>query len=61
MVSEAQKRAKKKWEQKNKERTLYISNRSAARSFIRNRATEDDLHDLAQMIDDKLKNFEKKF
>jgi hypothetical protein len=52
--TEAQKKATKKWNDANKAHRNYLSSRGAARSFIRNKATEDDLLELRKMIDDKL-------
>jgi len=52
--TEAKKAANKRWNEKNKERTRYISTRSAARSFIKNRATEEDLHELSALIQARL-------
>ena len=43
-----------KWAEKNKERRSYLSSRSSARSFIRNKATPEDLLELSKMIDEKL-------
>ena len=54
-VSEAQKRASRKWERKNKSRRQYINRRSAARNFIKKEATEEDLDELRTL----LKNREK--
>ena len=51
----AQQRATKKWNEKNKERRNYLSKRSAARSFIRNNATKDDLLELKELIEENLK------
>lgn len=42
--------ANKKWQEKNKERAKYLSNRSRARSFIKNQAELDDLAELEQLI-----------
>lgn len=53
--TETQKKATKKWNDANKAHRNYLSSRGAARSFIRNKATEDDLLDLRKMIDKKLK------
>ena len=47
----AQQRATKKWNKKNKERRNYLSKRSAARSFIRNHATQEDLLELKEIIE----------
>lgn len=54
-VSEAQKKANKKWDEKNKARKLYINKRSTARSFIKKLATSDDLDELQQLIDERRK------
>lgn len=53
-TSEAQKKANAKWIEKNKERRSYLSSRSSARSFIRNKATKEDLLELKEMIEEKL-------
>lgn len=53
-VSEAQKRASAKWEAQNREHRNYLSKRSSARGFIRNKATQEDLLELRDMIDEKL-------
>ena len=53
-VSEAQKRANAKWEAQNREHRNYLSKRSSARGFIRNKATQEDLLELRDMIDEKL-------
>lgn len=42
--------ANKKWQEKNKERAKYLSSRSVARSFIRNKATIEDLEEFKQLI-----------
>ena len=56
--TEAQKKATKKWNDANKAHRNYLSSRGAARSFIRNKATEDDLLELRKMIVDKLNKME---
>ena len=58
MVSEKDKRerqreADKRWIEKNKEHRRYLSQRGAARSFIRNHATEEDLKELEKIIAEK--------
>lgn len=53
-TSEAQKRANAKWDSENRERRNYLSKRSSARGFIRNKATKEDLLELKEMIDEKL-------
>ena len=42
--------ADKRWNEKNKERRNYLGQRSSARSFIRNRATLEDLEELEELI-----------
>lgn len=54
-LSEAQKKANKKWNKHNKKRVLYLNARSAARGFIRKRATADDLEELLKLIDERKK------
>lgn len=52
-MTEAQQKATKKWNQKNREHRNYLSKRSSARSFIRNHATMDDLNELEEIIKEK--------
>ncbi|HHY72307.1 MAG TPA: hypothetical protein GX497_03600 [Bacillus bacterium] len=42
--------ANKKWQEKNKEHAKYLSDRSRARSFIRNLATLDDIEEFREML-----------
>lgn len=56
MVSDAQKRAKKKWDDKNKEKNRIYRYRSYARKYVRDIASQDDLLELRKMIDEKLNN-----
>lgn len=42
--------ANKKWQEKNKEHSNYLKSRSAARSFIKNKSTEEDLVELEEFI-----------
>lgn len=50
----SQQKADKKWAEKNRERRNYLSKRSAARSFINNNATHEDLLELKQLIENRL-------
>lgn len=52
---EQQMEADKRWAEKNKEHRRYLSARGAARSFIRNRATLEDLEELRGMIEEREK------
>ena len=54
-ASDSQRRATKKWENKNKEYANYLKSRSSAKSFIRNKATDEDLKELELLISEKLK------
>ena len=54
-LSLSQKKASKKWNEKNREHRSYLASRSSARSFIRNKATLDDLLELEQLINDRRK------
>lgn len=55
-TSESQTRANKKWAENNKEYSSYLRSRSSARSFIRNKATLDDLKELEQLILERKNN-----
>ncbi|MCR1953167.1 hypothetical protein NSA50_19465 [Clostridium sp. DSM 100503] len=54
-ISEARERANKKWNESNKEHMNYLRSRSSARSFIRNKATLEDLEELEQLIAERRK------
>lgn len=54
-VSESQKRAQKKYDEKNREKRTYLSQRSTSRGFIRNKATLEDLEELAELIEERKK------
>ena len=56
MISEAQKKAKRKWDSKNKDKNRIYRYRSYARKFVRDIASQDDLLELRKMIDEKLNN-----
>ncbi|HAJ9508826.1 TPA: hypothetical protein U0G80_002228 [Listeria monocytogenes] len=49
-TSDAQLKANKNWQEKNKEHANYLKSRSAARSFIKNKATLEDLKELEKLI-----------
>lgn len=50
MTTEAQDRATKKWKEKNRDRQRIYQNRSAARRFIREMASLEDLEELKGLI-----------
>ncbi|OOM16743.1 hypothetical protein [Clostridium saccharobutylicum] len=55
-TSEAQTKANKKWAENNKEYSSYLRSRSSARSFIRNKATLEDIEELRKLIEEREKN-----
>lgn len=50
---ESQKKAKKNWEEKNRDHASYLKSRSSARSFIRNKASFEDLEELENLIKER--------
>lgn len=50
---ERQREADKRWIEKKRKHRTYLSQRSSARSFIRNHATEEDLKELEKIIEEK--------
>ncbi|MBS4761702.1 hypothetical protein KG089_03120 [Carnobacteriaceae bacterium zg-ZUI252] len=42
--------ANKRWNEKNREHRNYLNDRSKARNFIRNKATQEDLNELKVLI-----------
>lgn len=46
----AQTEANKKWQEKNKERAKYLSDRSRARSFLKNRVTIEDIEEFEEIL-----------
>lgn len=55
--TKAQKEASRKWNEKNRAHRSYLSARSSARGFIRNKATLEDLKELQSLIDERMKEF----
>ena len=53
MLTEAQKRAKQKYIENNRERTNYINDRSKAKNFILKKATKEDLEELEELIKER--------
>ena len=54
-TKEAQAAADKRWAERNREHKNYLSRRSNARGFIQNLATTEDLEELKERIEKKLK------
>jgi hypothetical protein len=48
-LTDAQVRAKKNWDDKNREHSSYLKSRSSAKSFIRNKATLEDLEEIDKL------------
>lgn len=59
MVTEAKKRANKKWNDKNKERMTYIRRRSDSKNFILKLATEEDLEKTIEYVNQRKKELKK--
>ena len=55
MVSEAQRRANKKWNDKHKEESRIYRYRSYARKYVRDIASKEDLAELQQLINERIK------
>lgn len=55
----AQTEANKKWQEKNKERAKYLSDRSRARSFLKNRVSEEDLAEFEEILKNRRKELNK--
>ena len=53
-TSEAQLKAAKKWNDKNKDKQRVYRYRSYARKYVRDIASQDDLLELRKMIDERL-------
>ena len=55
-TSEAQIKANKKWIEANREKANYMRCKSSAKSFIRNKATLEDLEELEKLILERKNN-----
>lgn len=55
-TSDAQIRASRKWEEKNREKATLHRNRSTARTFCRKYAEEEDIYELIKIYNDENKN-----
>jgi hypothetical protein len=51
----AQTEANKRWQSQNKEKSNYLKSRSTARSFIKNKATKEDIEELETLIAERKK------
>lgn len=55
-LSDAKKKANKKWDDKNKEKKRLYQYRSYAKKYVRELASKDDLLELKAMIDERLRD-----
>lgn len=52
-ISDAQVKASRKWEEKNRKKATISSYKRSARTFIRNHAETDDLAELKALIEER--------
>ena len=52
-ISEARKKANKKWDDKNKERMKYLRYRSYTKTFISKLSTVEDLDELSALVEER--------
>ncbi|KRL84602.1 hypothetical protein [Ligilactobacillus apodemi] len=57
--TKSQKKASQKWNEKNRAHRSYLTARSSARGFIRNKATLDDLNELQELINKRFEELKK--
>lgn len=53
---ESKKEANKRWNSENREKVRYYNSKSSAKSFVNNYATKEDLLELINIINEKLKS-----
>ena len=49
----------KRWQEKNREKTRYLRNRSAARGFLKNQATLEDLEEIEGLMKERYAELKK--
>jgi hypothetical protein len=54
-TSESQRKAVKSYEEKNKDKVNYLKAKSSAKSFIKNKATKEDLEEFKNWINEREK------
>lgn len=54
-TSDAQLKASRKWQEKNKDQMKHVRNRSGAKGYIKN-ASLEELEELEQLIEERKKN-----
>ena len=56
MIKNKQAEENKRWESKNKEYSNYLKQRTTSRSFIKNKATEQDIEEFRVLLEEREKN-----
>ena len=56
-----QQKANKKWNERNREHRNYLTKRSTSRGFIRNHATQEDLLELQELIQERFEKILKNY
>ena len=56
-----QQRANKRWNERNREHRNYLTKRSTSRGFIRNHATQEDLRELQELIQERFERILKNY
>ena len=56
-----QQRANKRWNERNREHRNYLTKRSTSRGFIRNHATQEDLLELQELIQERFEKILKNY
>ena len=56
-----QQKANKKWNARNREHRNYLTKRSTSRGFIRNHATQEDLLELQELIQERFERILKSY
>ena len=56
-----QQRANKRWNERNREHRNYLTKRSTSRGFIRNHATQEDLRELQELIQERFEKILKNY
>lgn len=59
MATESQKKASRKWEKRNPEQARTGSYKRTARLFVRQYATQEDIAELIELIEERKKEIEK--
>ena len=56
-----QQKANKKWNERNREHRNYLTKRSTSRGFIRDHATQEDLLELQELIQERFERILKNY